>query len=144
MDTAVLWKVVLQKLISVRDNVEIYWTWAWSKLKVFQRDRRKKHKLTPLPYCLFPLSVLIPLFLIAETQWTLTVTHKHDRYYRRFWGTTFVEIAVNVIKIWEAFNVGAYCEHSRTVLNSTRQEYTRVTNRNIEMLCYTAIRLISN
>ena len=48
-----------KKLISVRDNVERYWTWAWPKLKGFQRDRRKKHKHTSLPYYLLPLSVLI-------------------------------------------------------------------------------------
>ena len=45
----VLWKVVLQKRVSVRDNVERYcgWCWltaAWSKRKGFRRDRRKQHK----------------------------------------------------------------------------------------------------
>ena len=60
----VLWKVVLQKRVSVRDNVERYcgWCWltaAWSKRKGFRRDRRKQHKRHM--YSCFP-------FLFAETR----------------------------------------------------------------------------
>ena len=71
--------IVLQKRKSVRDIVRRYcgrW-WliaAWSKLKGFQRDSRKKHKHR---YSCFPC-------LIAETPetpWTSTATHKTDHYY---------------------------------------------------------------
>ena len=78
--TAFSWRVVLQKLISVRDNVERHCGWWWlaaacSKHKGFQRDRRRQHK---------------HIYRVHHASPSLLLEHSEPqpRTLVRFWGTT--------------------------------------------------------